>query len=111
MSDRRSLAEEKLSMIPENEEYKYLYSKEEYGIRKQFWEIMFKDWIEQQKEKEEKEGKEKKINMKEPRKRSKKMVFKSGSIQKTPYEAIKSSNKFGKKINYSYIKSIMSKRK
>ena len=91
MSDRRSLAEEKLSMIPENEEYKYLYSKEEYGIRKQFWEIMFKDWIEQQKEKEEKEGKEKKINMKEPRKRSKKMVFKSGSIQKTPYEAIKSS--------------------
>ena len=49
--------------------------------------------------------------MKEPRKRSKKMVFKSGSIQKTPYEAIKSSNKFGKKINYSYIKSIMSKRK
>ena len=111
MSDRRSLAEEKLSMIPENEEYKYLYSKEEYGIRKQFWEIMFKDWIEQQKEKEEKEEKEKKINMKEPRKRSKKMVFKSGSIQKTPYEAIKSSNKFGKKINYSYIKSIMSKRK
>ena len=111
INDRRSFAEEKLSIIPENEEYKYLYSKEEYGIRKQFWEIMFKDWIEQQREKEEKEGKEKKINMKEPRKRSKKLVFKSGSIQKTPYEAIKSSNKFGKKINYSYIKSIMSKRK
>lgn len=110
-SDRRSLAEEKLSMIPENEEYKYLYSKDEYGIRKQFWEIMFKDWIEQQREKEEKEGKTKKINVKESRKRSKKMVFKSGTIQKTPYEAIKSSNKFGKKINYSYIKSIMSKRK
>ena len=111
ISERRSLAEEKLSVIPENEEYKYLFSKEEYGIRKQFWEIMFKDWIEQQKEREEKEGKEKKINMKEPRKRNKKMILKSGSIQKTPYEAIKSSNKFGKKINYSYIKSIMSKRK
>ena len=111
MSDRRSLAEEKLSLIPDNEDYKYIYSKEEYGLRKQFWEIMFKDWIEQQKEKEEKEGKEKKINMKEPRKRNKKMILKPGGIQKTPFEAIKSSNKFGKKINYSYIKSIMSKRK
>ena len=39
------------------------------------------------------------------------MIVKPGLIQKTPFEAIKSSNKFGKKINYSYIKSIMSKRK
>ena len=111
MSDKRSLAEEKLSIIPDNEEYKYIYSEEEYGIRKQFWDIMFKDWIEQQREKEEKEAKEKKVNIKTQRKRSKKMIIKPGSIQKTPFEAIKSSNKFGKKINYSYIKSIMSKRK
>ena len=110
-NDKRTLAEEKLSIIPDNEEYKYFYSKEEYGIRKQFWEIMFKDWIEQQREKEEKERKEKKINIKNPKKRSKKMTVKPGTIQKTPFEAIKSSNKFGKKINYSYIKSIMSKRK
>ena len=41
--------------------FKHIYNKDEYGVRKQFWEIMFKDWIEQQKEKEEKEGKEKKI--------------------------------------------------
>ena len=72
-NDKKSLAEEKLSIIPDNEEYKYFYSKEEYGIRKQFWEIMFKDWIEQQKEKEEKEGKEKKLNIKTQRKRNKKM--------------------------------------
>ena len=110
-NDKKSLAEEKLSIIPDNEEYKYFYSKEEYGIRKQFWEIMFKDWIEQQKEKEEKEGKEKKLNIKTQRKRNKKMIVKPGTVQKTPFEAIKSSNKFGKKINYSYIKSIMSKRK
>jgi len=107
----RSLAEEKLSYIPDNEDYKYIYSKEEYGIRKQFWEIMFKEWIESQKEKEEKEGKEKKVKVKEPRKRAKKTIFKSDGIQKTPFEAIKSSNKFGKKTNYSYIKSMMSKRK
>ena len=107
----RSLVDEKLSNIPDNEDYKYIYSKDEYGIRKQFWEIMFKDWIESQKEKEEKEGKEKKLKVKEPRKRIKKMIFKSDGSQKTPFEAIKSSNKFGRKINYSYIKSIMSKRK
>ena len=108
----RSLAEEKLSNIPENEDYKYIYSKEEYGVRKQFWEIMFKEWIESQKEKEEKEGKEKKSKVKkESRKRVKTMIFKSDGSKRTPAEAIKSSNKFGKKINFSYIKSIMSKRK
>ena len=106
-----SLPEEKLSNIPDNEDYKYIYSKEEYGVRKQFWEIMFKEWIESQKEKEEKEGKEKKVKVREPRKKIKKMIFKSDGNQKTPFEAIKSSNKFGRKINYSYIKSIMSKRK
>ena len=107
----RSLPDEKLSNIPDNEDYKYIYSKEEYGVRKQFWEIMFKDWIESQKEKEEKEGKDKKVKVREPRKRIKKMIFKSDGNQKTPFEAIKSSNKFGRKVNYSYIKSIMSKRK
>ena len=105
------MAEEKLSIIPDNEDYKYIYSKDEYGLRKQFWEIMFKDWIEHQKEKEEREGKAKKRKDKEPRKRNKKNIFQSDGIQRTPFEAIKNSNKFGRKINYSYIKSIMSKRK
>ena len=48
----QSNADEQLSIIPTNEAYKYIYSDHEYGVRKQFWEIMFKDWIEQQKEKE-----------------------------------------------------------
>ena len=105
-----SIADEKLSNIPDNEDYKYIYSNDEYGLRKQFWEIMFKDWIDHQKEKEEKEGKEKKKE-KQPRKRNKKNIFKSDGSQRTTYEAIKSCNKFGKKMNFSYIKSIMSKRK
>ena len=105
-----SIADEKLSNIPDNEDYKYIYNKDEYGVRKQFWEIMFKDWIEQQKEKEEKERKEKKIKVKEPKKRIKKMIIKSDETQRTPFEAIKSSNKFGRKTNYSYIRNIMSKR-
>ena len=103
-----SLPEEKLSNIPDNEDYKYFYSKEEIGVRKQFWEIMFKEWIETQKEKEEKEGK---VKVREPRKRIKKMIFKSDGRQRTTYEAIKSSNKFGRKTNYNYIKSMLSKRK
>lgn len=107
-----STADEKLSNIPDNEDYKYIYNKDEYVVRKQFWEIMFKDWIEQQKEKEEKEVKEKKEKTREPKKRIKKMIFKSDENKRTPEEAIKSSNKvFGKKMNFSYIKSMMSKRK
>ena len=106
-----TIADEKLSIIPDNEDYKYIYSKDEYGVRKQLWEIMFKDWIEKQKEKEEKEGKEKQLKVKEPKRRSKKMIFKYDENKKSPYEAIKSSSKFGKKMNFSYIKTIMSKGK
>ena len=51
------------------------------------------------------------MKAKEPRKRMKKMIFKSDGTKKTAFEAIKSSNKFGKKINYTYVKNIMSKRK
>ena len=64
--------QEKLSIIPDNEEYKYIYSKDEYQIRKEFWEIMYKDWIEQQREKEEKLAKDKKINIKNQKKEIKK---------------------------------------
>ena len=107
-----SSADEKLSNIPDNEDYKYIYNKDEYAVRKQFWEIMFKDWIEQQKEKEEKELKENKTKTREPKKRIKKTIFKSDGSQRTPEEAIKSSNKiFSKKMNFSYIKSMMSKKK
>ena len=106
-----SITDEKLSNIPDNEDYKYIYSKDEYGVRKQFWEIMFKDWIEQQKDKEEKERKEKKVKVKEPRKKNKKMIFKPDEAQNGAYDAIKSSNRFGKKINHSYIKLMLSKRK
>ena len=107
---QKSTADEKLSCIPDNEDYKYIYSKNEYEVRKQFWEIMFRDWMEQQKEKEEKEGKEKKINTKEPKRRIKKNIFKSDGTSRSAYEAIKSCNKFGKKMNYTYAKIIMSKK-
>ena len=99
-----SNADEKLSNIPDNEDYKYIYSKDEYGVRKQFWEIMFKDWIEQQKEKEEKGVKV--IKVKEPRKRN---IIKINENQKTPYESIKSSKILSKKVNYNKIRAMLSK--
>ena len=97
-------ADEQLSIIPGNEVYKYIYSDSEYGIRKQFWEIMFKDWIEQQKEKEEKGVKTTKT--KESRKRN---TVKINDNKKSPYESIKSSKVFSKKVNFNRIKEMMSK--
>ena len=100
----QSNADEQLSIIPTNEAYKYIYSDHEYGVRKQFWEIMFKDWIEQQKEKEEKGLKP--IKVKEPRKRN---VVKTNENPKSAYESIKSSKVLSKKVNYSRIKAMLSK--
>jgi len=57
---------------------------------------MFKEWIESQKEKEEKEGK-KNLKLKKKKKRTKKMIYKSDVYKRTPAEAIKNSNEFGKK--------------
>jgi hypothetical protein len=106
-----NMAEEKLSKIPDNEDYKYFYDKDEYTVRKQFWEIMFKDWIEQQKEKEEKEGKEKKIKVREPKKRIKKMIFKFDGNKISPDEAIKNSSKiFGRKMDITYVRKMLSKK-
>ena len=100
----QSKADEQLSVIPTNEAYKYIYSDTEYGVRKQFWEIMFKDWIEQQKEKEEKGVKV--IKAKEPRKRN---VIKVNENPKSAYESIKSSKILSKKVNYNRIKAMFSK--
>ena len=100
--------EEKLSMIPDNEEYKYIYSKNEYDVRKQFWEIMHKDWIEEQNEKEKREQKLKPV---QPKKRLKKTLVNADGRKRTAFEAIKGSKYFGKKINYSYVRSMMSNNK
>ena len=103
--NKKNYDEEKLSMIPDNEEYKYIYSKNEYDVRKQFWEIMHKDWIEEQNEKEKREQKMKPV---QPRKRLKKVLVNPDGRKKTAFEAIKSSKRFGKKINYNYVRTMIS---
>ena len=96
---------DKLSMISENDVNKFIYSDNEYIIRKHMWNIMFRDWLEEQREKEEK-NKMQPFQTKKPR--VKKLV---NSIQnQSPYEAIKNSTKFGTKINYPYVQKIFQKK-
>ena len=89
---------EKLSVISDKEINKYIFTDNEYHIRKHIWNIMYKDWIEEQKEKEEKEkNNENKIK----RIRYKKI---NSIVNKTPEEAIKNCKKFSAKINNNYIR-------
>jgi hypothetical protein len=65
---------------------------------------MYKDWLDEQKEKKMYE-KPLQLEPKKIRSRKVSSALSQDSI-KTPYEAIKSSGKFGKKINFNYVKSL-----
>ena len=91
--------DENLSNIPDNEDYKYIFSKDEAEIRKEFWDTMFKDWIAQKKEKEEKEIKQNKI--KSPPKDN------INNINEKP--TYKSLYERKKKFDKNYIKNMLSK--
>ena len=95
---------DKLSMISEKDVNKYIYSDNEYIIRKHMWNIMFRDWLEEQREKQEK-------NKLQPMPSKKPRIKKiSGNPNQNPYEAIKNSTKFGTKINYPYVQKIFQKK-
>ena len=91
-------------MISEKDVNKYIYSDNEYIIRKHMWNIMFRDWLEEQREKQEK-------NKLQPMPSKKPRIKKiSGNPNQNPYEAIKNSTKFGTKINYPYVQKIFQKK-
>lgn len=97
-----------LSTLEEKDEMKYIYTENEYVVRKHIWEIMYKDWLDEQKEKKMME----KLKPAEPKKiRIRKISTASTPEGSTPYEAIKNSTKFGKKINYNFVKSLFRKKK
>lgn len=97
-----------LSTLEEKDEMKYLYTENEYVVRKHIWEIMYKDWLDEQKEKKMME----KLKPSEPKKiRIRKISTASTPEGSTPYEAIKNSTKFGKKINYNFVKTLFRKKK
>ena len=78
-----------LSDIDDIESEYFLLSNEEYKLKKLLWEVLNKDWIEDQRNKIKKDTK----------KRKRKVVTKQDSfVAKTPLEAIKNS-KFSKKMN------------
>jgi transcription factor IIIB subunit 2 len=91
-------SETDLSMLNEKDELNYLYNEKEYIVRKHIWDVMYKDWLDEQKEKKMYE-KPMQLEPKKMRSRKVSSVLSQDSI-KTPYEAIKSS---GKKRLYSII--------
>lgn len=78
---------------------------DEYKIKKMLWEFLNKDWIEDQKDKILKQQKATNI-----KKRYRKMSSSSNSVANDPVEAIKNSEKFGKKINLTVLENIFSKK-
>jgi len=82
-----------LSDLDDQETKFFLLTNEEYKLKKMLWEVLNKDWIEDQRNKVKKETK----------KRKRKMITKPENIvAKTPLEAIKNS-KFAKKMNPSVL--------
>ena len=59
-------------MLNEKDELNYLYNEKEYIVRKHIWDVMYKDWLDEQKEKKMYE----KPMQLEPKKiRSRKVIF------------------------------------
>jgi len=95
--------DEYLSDLEEKDASFYILSSDEYKLKKVLWEVLFKDWIEEQKDK--KANEKRKSVKKRPRNFSK-----SENVPNTnPAEAILNSNKFSKKLNISVLNKLFSK--
>ncbi len=94
---------EELSDIDENEVQKFIVSNDEYKLKKLLWEILFRDWIEEQKEK-------KKVEKKEIKRKIRKLSRLETTVSRDPVEAIKNSSRFGKKINFNMLNSMFVKK-
>lgn len=101
ISQNNMVIEEELSDL--EEEDKYFVSDDEYKLKKILWEVVFKEWIEDQLNKEE-------LKKNEAKKRPRKTSKESYTVCKTPVEAIQKSNKFGRKLNYKHIENIFNKK-
>ena len=95
---------EELSDIEDEEASRYIVSNDEYKLKKLLWEILFNDWIEEQKEK-------KKVEKKQEKKKMRKLSRLETTVSRDPVEAIKNSNRFGKKINFNLLNSMFVKNK
>lgn len=108
---------ELLSRLEDNDVTNYLYTESEYMVRKKIWEIMYRNWIEEQEEKKMFEKGPRKESVagsssvanKKTKSRKTSIALSQDGLKQTPYEAIKNSNKFGRKVNYCHIKSLFNK--
>ena len=92
---------ENLSLLGANEEDLYICNNLEYQIKKRIWEIMNKDWLNEQREKKEKMQFLERKKIYRPRKSTT-----SNITTQTPYEAIKKSSKFPRKMNLQLLKTL-----
>jgi transcription factor IIIB subunit 2 len=96
-----SKEEEELSDIEIEESSLYIVSNQEYKLKKLLWEVLFKDWIEEQKDK-------KKAEKKEVKKRERKFSKPDTKGLNDPVDAIVNSNKF-KKMNVNFLNTMFNK--
>jgi hypothetical protein len=98
-------AEENLSDLEDDEVTKYILSPEESKLKKLLWEVLFKDWIDDQKNKEPKKSKL------IAKKRSRRVSRADTIVAKTPIEAIKNnSDKLkNKNLNFKLLESLFQK--
>src|SRR4051794_36202448 len=97
--------DESLSDIDDCDISKYLLTPEEYKLKKLLWEVLYKDWIEDQKNKEPKNKKAL------AKKRSRKVSRAETVIAKTPVDAIRNnSDKLkNKNLNFKLLESLFNK--
>lgn len=93
--------DEDLSDLDSEEADIYLVNEEEYKLKKMLWEVIFKEWIQEQKDKE-------KIKKLTTKKRIRKLSKVDSVVANNPLEAIKNSEKFKKNINMGVIENLFS---
>ena len=95
---------ENLSDIDDKEDSNFFLSKEEFKLKEMIWDVLFKDWTDDQKQKNQEK---KEIGKKRPRKTTTELNMEEA---KSPEEAIIKSKKFGKKLNPNKINNYLFKR-
>lgn len=93
--------EEELEDLSDSEVQNFIVNEEEYKLKKILWEVIFKEWIEEQKNKE-------KIQKMISKKRLRKISKAESTRATNPIEAIRNSTKFKKNINMGIIENLFS---
>lgn len=97
-----TLKEDILSTLDDKDVHFYIHTNDEYNVKKTIWNIMFKEWVDEQKDKQL----EKEVAVKKTKSRKMSKVSDIQKKSKTPFEAIKNSMKFGRRLNYNQVRRL-----